>query len=162
MFLKKTEMAGLGPLKTWFVRNLSCSTIESTKTLFHRWCVTHGAASDTPRRARNRRSPYGYYRELVHKEAPYFEIWKLHWPAHAYAPLHDHPNRGCVQVVLQGTLQEDQLVSGDSGADFFKRRTLNEGQLAFTQARHKMFNPSSSVEAVTMHLYAPSGHETKF
>lgn len=79
------------------------------------------------------------------------------WNPGKYSPIHDHPCDGCWVKVITGCanevryqIQDHKLVEVDN-ATFAHGVTYMHDDFGL----HKMGNPSSSTDAVTLHLYSP-------
>jgi len=105
-------------------------------------------------------SSKNYTRNLIATDGETFTLLLLCWNPGKESPIHDHPCDGCWMNVCEGSIEECRY-SNEDGTDrlqCYSDKTYREGQLAFIEdsmGYHKVGNPSSTVPAVTMHLYSP-------
>lgn len=116
----------------------------------------------------------------VNKDAK-FEAWLICWDIGANSGIHDHASNGCIQKVLTGVLKETRykLVKNNKRKKVEKREKemdkksfeiINEikmrhGNVLYIDnglGYHRIENKSSNNRAVTLHIYSPPNHVTKY
>ena len=142
----------------WFQNNPK-ESLDRVAPIFQKWCDSFppdlSTLSWTP-------SEYSYDRSLVKRVEPFFDILVLRWAPAAKAPYHDHATRGCLQVVLNGKLQERRLVT--AGESAIQKTLTPETSPSFMHNSlgiHSISNPTDA-PVFSLHLYAPSKHRTTF
>ena len=149
----------------WFARHDSGS-VEKVAPLFYEWCMQQESLADG-RALKWVASGHGYDRCLLHRVEPHFDIVALRWPPFVQSQIHDHAERGCVQVIMDGTLEERRYVPacGPSSAGrfvFLGATLLQAGSPAFIAGSlHTIRNPTYAT-VFSVHLYSPSGFFTKY
>ena len=142
----------------WFQNNPN-ESLEQVGPIFKKWCDSFSSdfstLSWTP-------SGYSYDRSLVKRVEPFFDILVLRWPPAAKALYHDHAARGCLQVVINGKLQERRLVTaGESAVHRTLTPATSPSFMHNSLGIHSISNPTST-PVFSLHLYAPCNHQTTF
>ena len=91
-----------------------------------------------------------------------FEIYIITWNKNQNAPIHDHSCNGCWLKVLQGELNENIYES--ESLSLYKSNTIKTNDISFMKNNigyHSITNNSDET-AVTLHIYNPPNHKTKF
>ncbi len=142
----------------WFQTNPK-ESLELVAPIFQKWCDAFlsdlSTLSWTP-------SGYSYDRSLVKRVEPFFDILVLRWAPASKAPYHDHATRGCLQVVINGKLQERRLVT--AGESAIQKTLTPETSPSFMHNSlgiHSISNPIDT-PVFSIHLYAPCKHRTTF
>ena len=102
----------------------------------------------------------GYGRELVHRDKQ-FEIYVITWPNKSGSHIHNHSENGCLMKVLRGNLVET-LYNKDlivKGVNTYSNDEI--GYIDNTLGYHSINNPFMDM-AVSLHIYSPYQHKTKF
>ena len=90
-----------------------------------------------------------------------FDIYIITWNIGQKSRIHDHPEDGCLLQVLQGSLYEELYDSklNLKKTDFFETNNINymDNNVGF----HMIENIGSKV-AVSLHIYSPPNHVTKY
>ena len=91
-----------------------------------------------------------------------FEIFIISWNKNQNAPIHDHSCNGCWLKVLQGELIEniydvDSLTLNKSSSIKTNDTSFMKNNIGY----HSITNNSAET-AVTIHIYNPPNHKTKF
>jgi cysteine dioxygenase len=92
-----------------------------------------------------------------------FEIFVITWNKLQQSKIHDHSDKGCYMRILQGELVEEIYHMEDSSLPI-QTRTLQKGVVSYidnTIGYHRIANKSADV-AVSLHIYSPPNHATKF
>lgn len=102
-----------------------------------------------------------------------FGLMILAWGPGQRSPIHDHDGSHCIMRVLEGSLVETlynkegskEASSSDSDTSMSapkyektRETVLSTGQTAYIHDKigwHRVSNPSMSVSAISLHLYAP-------
>lgn len=101
-----------------------------------------------------------YTRNLIATDDETFTLLLLCWNPNMESPIHDHPCDGCWMRACEGAVQETRYehnVQTDC-LEVKSNEVFTEGKLAYindVMGYHKIGNPSSSIPAITMHLYCP-------
>lgn len=98
-----------------------------------------------------------YTRNLIATDNKTYAVMLLCWNKTKFSPIHDHPCDGCWVKVIQGTVQEIQYQEQDGKLVESKNSKADGGVLYMDDSigYHKVGNPSTSVDAVTLHVYSP-------
>jgi cysteine dioxygenase len=115
-----------------------------------------------------------YTRNLVATDGETYTVLLLCWNAGTdrYSPIHDHPCDGCWMKVLEGSVHECRydrkeappqasLLGGDNASDqlvLTQETMAHRDDVVFISDHlglHRVGNPSETVPAVTLHVYAP-------
>jgi cysteine dioxygenase len=91
-----------------------------------------------------------------------FEIFIISWNKNQNAPIHDHSYNGCWLKVLQGELTEN-IYETDS-LSLYKSNSIKTNDISFMKNNigyHSITNKSDET-AITIHIYNPPNHKTKF
>ncbi|KAF4323229.1 hypothetical protein BBO99_00003051 [Phytophthora kernoviae] len=98
-----------------------------------------------------------YTRNLISTDNETYALMLLCWNRGKYSPIHDHPSDGCWVKVIQGHVNEvryerqnGKLVES-SNVVFTSGVTYMDDSLGL----HKVGNPHSELDAISMHLYSP-------
>ncbi|CAK4169316.1 unnamed protein product [Aphanomyces euteiches] len=102
--------------------------------------------------------PTRYYtRNLISTDNASYALMFLCWNKGKYSPIHDHPSDGCWVRHIQGTLNEVRY--WNDGAKLVETSnvliTAGVSYMDDSLGLHKIGNPSTDVDAITLHLYAP-------
>lgn len=105
-------------------------------------------------------TPHGYTRSLLH-QGDDFEILVLHWREGCSTPIHDHGGAHCWFAVAEGTMQVDNYLRFDTGAqtgfariELEGREFLDAGGIDYRQDDehlHRCVTPGGAT--TTLHLY---------
>ena len=82
-----------------------------------------------------------------------FEMLVICWDVEQGSPFHDHPERGCLLRVMQGTLQESRYRDGE----VYQVEQYHPPSVSYMHNRvgvHQMKNISDA-RAISLHIYAP-------
>jgi cysteine dioxygenase len=91
-----------------------------------------------------------------------FEIFIISWNKNQNAPIHDHSCNGCWLKVLQGELIEN--IYDSESLSLYKSSSIKKNDISFMKNNigyHSITNNSDET-AVTIHIYNPPNHKTKF
>ena len=101
-----------------------------------------------------------YNKEKVY-ENDSFEILILTWGLNQKADKHNHAENGCYLKVLEGELEETLY---DNELNEMETRELTKNQISYMNNNiglHCIKNKSDEI-AVSIHIYSPPNHSTKF
>jgi predicted metal-dependent enzyme (double-stranded beta helix superfamily) len=101
------------------------------------------------------------YKKIRVYICPQFDIYILTWGVGQNAKPHDHAENGCIMKVLQGQLKESVY---NKNLNLVNENILNTGDVGYihdTIGYHSIENIGKDI-AVTLHVYSPSNHKTKF
>lgn len=95
-----------------------------------------------------------------------FDIWLICWNVKQGSGVHDHPENGCVQKVLQGGLAETRYIKKDneneenSGYCKWRRKVYANGDVGYICGKKgvHMLKNVGDIGAVTLHLYSPPNY----
>ena len=109
--------------------------------------------------------PYKYTRNLVDSGNDYFNVLILCWAPGQFSPIHDHGGSHCVMKVLSGQLEETRYTI-DEGKTVSKSATkvLRKNEITYINdsiGLHKVGNPSSNQNLISLHIYSPPIHHSK-
>ncbi|RHY26392.1 hypothetical protein DYB32_007661 [Aphanomyces invadans] len=81
----------------------------------------------------------------------------LCWNRGKYSPIHDHPSDGCWVRHIQGTLNEVRYWNDGEKLVETSNTLITSGvsYMDDSLGLHKIGNPSTDVDAITLHLYSP-------
>ena len=103
--------------------------------------------------------------EKYNKEKVYvndsFEILILTWGVNQKADIHNHAENGCFLKMLEGDLEETLY---DDKLNELETRQLTKNQISYMHNNiglHCVKNKSDKI-AVSIHIYSPPNHSTKF
>lgn len=83
------------------------------------------------------------------------------WAPRQESAFHSHEGSKCFVKVLQGSLIEQQVPypSGKTSSDEVRQRSLSINDVTYIDdsiGLHKVANKSSSLPAITLHIYLPA------
>ncbi len=81
-----------------------------------------------------------------------FEIVKIDWGPKSSTLLHDHPQRGCIMILLKGNLIEE--VYNNSKNIINNLKFNNISYIHNKIGLHKVSNPYNT-DATSLHIYSP-------
>jgi cysteine dioxygenase len=98
-----------------------------------------------------------YTRNLISTDHETYALMLLCWNKGKYSPIHDHPSDGCWVKVIQGTVNEVRYEKRNGKLAETSNICLNNGVTYMDDSLgyHKVGNPSTEIDAITMHLYSP-------
>ena len=103
-----------------------------------------------------------YTRNLIATDGTTYTLLLLCWNPGKFSPIHDHPCDGCWMRILEGQVQECRYRQETDGVDSklicTHDQTFDKGGCVFINdsiGYHKVGNPSSTIPAITLHLYSP-------
>lgn len=133
--------------------NTPLSKRERIETALRRYC---GHMDELQRYALFDKSKK-YTRNLIATDNATYALMLLCWNKTEFSPIHDHPCDGCWVKVIQGSVQEVQYQIKDKKLVETKTINASEGVLYMDDSigLHKVGNPSSDTDAITLHLYSP-------
>lgn len=105
-------------------------------------------------------NPYHYFRKKIFENNNY-EVYIITWNIGQIAKIHDHAENGCFLKILQGELVENvynKILSNK------KTSKLSKGEISFMSndmGYHSILN-MGTIPAVSIHIYSPSNHHTKY
>ncbi|CBJ49093.1 conserved unknown protein [Ectocarpus siliculosus] len=143
------------PLETWS-HALARSTEEGPRPFTRTLLARYQPSSSVP--------------ERLDVDAPGFDLLLLCWRPGAVSDIHDHPKAAC--WVLTGEIKETRYSlappadrgitsgDGDGGGNMVQTSsvTCTPGAVTYIEdsmGLHKMENPSSTEECISLHLYSP-------
>lgn len=100
-----------------------------------------------------------YTRNLIATDSKRYSLMLLCWNKGKCSPIHDHPCDGCWVKLIQGSVLEVRYKC-ENGKMVQTEELVLEGNdsVSFmhdSMGYHKVGNPSDSMDAITLHLYAP-------
>lgn len=101
------------------------------------------------------------YNRILLYNGKKFDIWLICWDIGQRSGIHDHPENGCVQKVLQGGLGETRYIKEQDGTYYkWKRRIYIEGDVGYICGKKgvHMLENVGEIGAVTLHLYSPPNY----
>ena len=100
-----------------------------------------------------------YTRNLIATDNEKYALMLLCWNKGKYSPIHDHPCDGCWVKVIQGEVNEVQYVKDgnvlNQSSDIVANRESGVMFMHDSLGFHKVGNPSTEIDAITLHLYSP-------
>ncbi len=90
-----------------------------------------------------------------------FDVYLILWKMNYKSGYHDHSNNGCFLKVLSGNLTE-YIMMNDGSVD---KNILKENQVSFIHNNiglHSIENKSSDEDSISLHIYSPPNHITKY
>jgi len=91
-----------------------------------------------------------------------FEIFIISWNKNQNAPIHDHSFIGCWLKVHEGDLIENRYES--ESLKLYQSTCMKTNDVSFMKndiGYHSITNTSDDI-AITIHVYNPPNHKTKF
>lgn len=104
-------------------------------------------------------SDKSYTRNLIFRDE-HFEILILCWNKHQKSGIHNHPEKGCLVRVLEGSLRE---LCYDGDNRFISENIINKDDISYQKGyngRHNIVNGKN--RSVTLHVYSPPDYEPDF
>jgi predicted metal-dependent enzyme (double-stranded beta helix superfamily) len=101
-----------------------------------------------------------HYKNLVFSNTE-FELYVITWNMQEKTKIHNHADFGCLMKVLTGKLDE---ILYDIDLTMKEKNTYKTNDVSFIsneKGYHSIFNNNNQI-AVTLHLYSPINHETRF
>jgi len=101
-----------------------------------------------------------YYKNLVYKNDD-FEIFIITWHANAQTKIHDHPDKGCLVKVLEGSLIENEYYYDKENdiVNLIKINILHKNDISFkvnNEVLHRISNKTNNI-CVSLHVYSKPG-----
>ncbi|MHB1953382.1 MAG: cysteine dioxygenase [Sulfobacillus sp.] len=88
------------------------------------------------------------------------EIYVIAWKTGHIVPLHDHPDGGCLMLVLNGRLSETTF---DTAArETICVRQTSAGDVSHQRGAVILHSLVALEDSTTLHLYAPPGYSPNF
>lgn len=88
-----------------------------------------------------------------------FDIWLICWNVKQKSNIHDHPENGCVQKVLQGSLIETKYIKINNNYYKFTNK-LSNGDVKYICGKNglHMLENINNIGAITLHIYSPPNY----
>lgn len=103
-----------------------------------------------------------YVRNNVYSNE-YIDILIICWGNNQSSRVHDHPEKGCLMKILDGTLQEDLYVKRETSYLFIKSNTLEKDSIAYKESTNCVHDIIAiNNRAVSLHIYSPSGYKPNY
>ena len=102
-----------------------------------------------------------YNRERIYIDDE-IEVLIITWGKNQESKIHDHSENGCFLKILEGSLEEN-VFSNDLNS--VKKRVLKKGNISYMDNKiglHSVKNNSDDKVCVSIHIYSPPNHSTKF
>lgn len=106
----------------------------------------------------------GYTKKCAYSDKN-LEIFVITWTPHGESQVHDHPEKGCIMRVMQGTIIETTFKCRKNKSDFVpvKRQTLGVGQIGYLEGKSLLHNiKNTGTVAYSIHIYSPPGFKTTY
>eukprot|EP01031_Cornospumella_fuschlensis_P037198 gene37198-45152_t len=140
VFDKKKEWGCRKECLTKLVQN-----IELEQTEWSKYCY---CSNDLP-----------YTRNLIYTDNKHYTLLLLCWTAGYESKIHNHPCDGCFVKVLDGRIKESKYSISPEGEVTLDRELIaGKGAMSYMDdslGLHKIGNPDSRINAVTLHIYTP-------
>ena len=83
------------------------------------------------------------------------EIILICWEKGQKSKIHDHPNRGCLLKVLDGSLTENNY---NENIKFFHSKILCKNDIGFKESDKILHSICANEKTVSLHIYAPPNY----
>ena len=97
-----------------------------------------------------------YKRNLVFRNDN-VEIFLLGWLPNQKTPFHNHPEKGCLMKILEGTLQESIMNCNGVITDFLRKKG-DSSYIHDSLGTHQVINQNT--KSISLHIYSPPNHYT--
>ena len=96
---------------------------------------------------------------LPHYSTKRFEFVLITWRKGQCAPIHNHPENGCLVLYLQGCLEE---VIYNRDLEEISRQDAKSGDITYLDDSMGYHEIIPKEDTVTLHIYAPPNYKPKF
>lgn len=90
-----------------------------------------------------------------------FELVLIYWNKHAMTKIHDHPTKGCLMKILEGSLDEHNYDSELKFLAYYKLDTNNISYIEKNKILHTISNNNDNI-AISLHIYSPANYLTNY
>jgi hypothetical protein len=100
---------------------------------------------------------YNYYKYILYSSQE-FDIVHIKWEKYAQSRIHDHPNIGCVLMVLNdGKIKEDIYFKSEYNNILIKsnQKRLQYGDMGFIKSNTYLHKITAVEYTETLHIYLP-------
>jgi hypothetical protein len=102
--------------------------------------------------------------DTYHRHTAYIndliEIKIITWNFMQSSPIHDHPSKGCLLQLLNGTLVEELY---NKNLNFIEDKTLKKNNISYMEGKdiiHRIINGNQI--SVSLHIYSPPNHKIEY
>jgi len=81
------------------------------------------------------------------------DIYLICWRAGQKSKIHDHPDKGCVMIVLEGVLLETQFVMEGVNLVLHKKNILTVGESNYNYGSTVLHQIEPLCDTVSLHVY---------
>jgi predicted metal-dependent enzyme (double-stranded beta helix superfamily) len=90
-----------------------------------------------------------------------FEIVIISWKIYQETRVHDHPEKGCVMRVLEGSLMETEYLNV-AGIQKMSSNILHKDDINWKRGKKLLHKICALKNSISMHIYCPSKYVAKF
>jgi len=93
-----------------------------------------------------------------------FEIILIEWKPDSISPIHNHADKGCVMLLLDGSLIETRYKETNKGIVSSSVEQILKHNVSFIENKkgiHKIENISKNNSVFSLHIYSPPKHKAK-
>ena len=89
-----------------------------------------------------------------------FDIYIIAWLKDQATRIHDHPLKGCLLKVLQGSFTENIYINDlkTKTTKFYKEKSLNPGDISFKINKGVLHQIVAKADSVSIHIYSPNNY----
>jgi hypothetical protein len=102
-----------------------------------------------------------YNRQLVVRN-DLFDILVISWKKDQKSKIHDHPDKGCLMIVMQGEIHENLFVNKDNNVIKINENKLKIGDIGYKERNHILHDIAGMENSVSLHIYAPPFYCPKY
>ena len=109
----------------------------------------------------------GYFKafnkKLINKKFyipfPFIDIYYFRWGKLKEIPIHDQACRGCIMILLKGTITEKLF---NKNIKLIKEKTYTSPNISFINNNIGYHSIRPNEISRSLHFYYPKGHKTKY
>lgn len=107
--------------------------------------------------------PVENYTRVKIYENRFFDAYIITWNKNKKAQIHDHANNGCFLKVLYGRIQEK--IYNKITLECIEEKNYEKNMISFmnnNKGYHSIENINENDISVSLHIYSPPNHKTKY
>jgi hypothetical protein len=102
-----------------------------------------------------------YNKKIVYQDNN-FELIIISWRIYQETKIHDHPERGCIMRVLEGSLMEDEFYINSDRLNKIHTNILHKNDINFKRGKDILHKITALKNTISMHIYCPSKYVANY
>jgi hypothetical protein len=100
-----------------------------------------------------------FYEKYYLFENKSFSLVLIKWNKDCFTKIHDHPEKGCIMRVLNGSLKEE---SYSVKLNLISTNILNENKLGYKKGNRILHKIIALEDSVSLHVYIPGFYKSSY